>query len=297
MAVTITLPTGGTAKSIGLEVWMKQVLERVEKIEPQWDSEDIHDLRTALRRSRTMAEALSEVNPAPEWRKVKKATRGLFHALGDLRDAQVARSWIRKLGPVGDPLREHMLRLLWQQERKQRRLVETALEDFDRKNWRKWKRRLAPKARFFPLESVVFQRLALARLNEAVDLYQQARKKRSSKAWHRLRIGIKRFRYVVENFLPQRYEIWGDELKRMQDLLGEVHDFDLLRTSVRAQSSGRGQVIVAKWLARIEAERRKRLGEFLARTSREDSPWVVWRAGFQWGHVLVAVSLPERRTA
>ena len=64
-----------------------------------------------------------------------------------------------------------------------------ALHDFDRKNWRKWRRKLDPKARFFPLESVVFQRIAVARLGEAFDLYQQARQRRSSIAWHRARIG------------------------------------------------------------------------------------------------------------
>ncbi len=293
----IPLPVVSSAKSVGLEVWMERVLDRVDKIEPRWKVEAIHDLRVALRRSRAMAEALSRVNPAPEWRKLKKGTRKIFHALGEVRDTQIARSWVRKLGPASDGVRKHMLRLCSQQEKKQRWIARTALEDFDRKVWRKWKRKLAPKARFFPLESVVFQRLALARLEDAFDLYQQARQKRSSIAWHRVRIGIKHFRYITENFLPRRYATWEADLKHFQDLLGEVHDLDVLRAAIRKQAPKLGAARVAPWLARIQTERQVRLKEFLQRSAAENSPWSVWRRGFQQGHALVAASFPERRTA
>jgi CHAD domain-containing protein len=293
----MSLPTGIAAKSIGLEVWMNRVLEIAQKVQPGWDAGDVHDLRVALRRSRTMAEALSEVNPAPGWRKLKKASAGVFHVLGDLRDIQIERSWIKKLGIPGDVAKKQLLRRLSRQEKKLRQEAEKALDKFDRKEWRRLSRKLPPKAHFFPLESVVFQRLALACLNEAVDLYQQARKRRSAVAWHRLRIGIKRFRYVVENFLPQRYEVWAQELKRMQDLLGEVHDLDVLRGEIRRQAGTLDQAVVARWMAKIGSERKLRLKEFLARTSDKNSPWIVWRAGFQWGRGSMASSFPERRTA
>ena len=93
-------------------MWMDRVLERAEQVQPGWDADDVHDLRVALRRCRTMADALSEVNPGSGWRKLKKASRESFHALGDLRDIQVERSWVKKLGTPGDPVRKHMLRLL-----------------------------------------------------------------------------------------------------------------------------------------------------------------------------------------
>ena len=40
----------------------------------------------------------------------------------------------------------------------------------------------------FPVGSVVFQRQALMKLNDAVALYHQARKRKSGVAWHRVRI-------------------------------------------------------------------------------------------------------------
>lgn len=297
MPLPVPMPPGNAAKYNGLEVWMGRVPERADQARHGWDADAVHDLRVALRRCRTMSDALSKVNPGPGWRKLKKTTRELFHALGDLRDTQVERAWVKKLGAAGDPVRKQMLVLLSTEERKHRKAAEQALDRFDRKDWRKLSRKLASKARFFPLESVVFQRLALESLHEAVSLYQQARKRRSSIAWHHLRIEIKNFRYIVENFLPQRYDVWADDLKRMQDVLGDVHDLDVLRSKIRRHASRLNPAIVAEWLDKIGAQRKARLDGFLSKASSENSPWAVWRAGFQWGHELKAASFPEQRTA
>jgi CHAD domain-containing protein len=297
MALTVTLPPGIQPKRIGLEVWMVRVLEDGNKVAENWGSEEVHDLRVALRRCRTMAEALKEVNPGPGWRKLRKATGPLFHALGEVRDTQVERDWAKKLSAAGDPVRKHMLRLLLPREKKQREEAEQALNEFDRREWRKLSRRLESKSRFFPVGSVVFQRLALARLNEAVELHQKARKRPSAAAWHRVRIGIKQFRYIVENFLPQRYEAWAEDLKRMQDLLGELHDLDVLRADIRKHTAKLDEAAVAAWLERIDGERKKRLDEFRSMAADKESRWIVWRAGFNWGHASKAVAAPAAQAA
>jgi CHAD domain-containing protein len=297
MALTFSLPSDHPVRGVGLELWMDRVVERAERVRDDWDAESVHDLRVALRRCRTMADALSEVNPGPGWRKLKRSSRELFHSLGKLRDTQVKHARVKSLGPPEDPLRKHMLRLLSRQEKKHRESAEQALDRFDRKEWKKLTRKLTSKARFFPLNSVVYQRLALAKLNGTVELYQRARKRRSSVAWHQLRIGLKLFRYVVENFLPQRYEVWSEDLKRMQDLLGEVHDLDVLRGEIRRNADKRDPASVANWIERIDRDRKAALQEFLAKTSGPESPWMTWRAGFQWGHTIVARSVGERRTA
>jgi CHAD domain-containing protein len=183
------------------------------------------------------------------------------------------------------------LRVLSLEERKHRKAAEQALGRFDRKEWRRWSKKLAHKAQFFPLESVVFQRLALASLNESVELYQRARKGRSRIAWHRLRIGLKRFRYIVENFLPQRYEAWGEDLRHMQDLLGDVHDLDVLRSEIRRRCAGRDPAAAAAWLEKIETERKARLDELHSRTNDKEFLWLAWRGGLQGGNTIQAVSL------
>ena len=247
MSAPISLPQIIAHRQIGLEVWMDRALGTAPKVEPNWRQGEVHDLRVALRRCRTMAEALSEVSPGSRWRRIKKVSRKLFHALGDLHDTQVERDWVKKCGPAADPVRKYMLSLLSREERKHRKAATAALGAFDQKEWKKLKRKLQPKADFFPSGSVVFQRLALARLNEAAKLYEDAKRKRSSIAWHRLRIGLKHFRYVVENFLPERYEAWSADLKQIQDQLGDIHDIDVLRSALRREapqigSPGAGEV-------------------------------------------------------
>lgn len=296
---------------------MNRVLEMAEAVQEGWKAKDVHDLRVALRRCRTMAEALSEVNPDRGWRKLKKDSRELFRALGALRDTQVEQEWLKKLSTGDDPVRKLLLKTLEQAESKQQKDAEKALEDFDRKNWRKWSQKLSDKAQFFPPESVVFQRLALTRLNEAAELYQRARKGRSRIAWHRLRIGLKGFRYTLENFMPQRYEPWCKNLKRIQDLLGEVHDMDVLRSEIRRQRAKLPEAPVLQWYQKIEEARKTRLDEFRSliggngsavtngspshsgkagdqsANHNKESLWQVWRAGFQNIHIVQSSELAE----
>jgi len=299
MASVTSIPGTIAAKPIGLEEWMNRVVDRAAKVPRGFDIDDIHDLRVAIRRCRTMADALSEVNPSPGWRKLKKASGAMFHALGELRDAQVMVIWLKRLGLARDPVRRHMFRLLARREKACREAAAKALDAFDRRDWKKLTRKLGPKAYFFPLESVVFQRLALARLNHAAGLYQEARRKRSSAAWHRLRIAIKRFRYVVDNFLPRRYEVWAEDLKRLQDLLGEVHDLDVLRAMIRRDAARLDSSAVAVWIQRIDAERKTRLTELNSKLSGSQSLWLTWRAGFPLGHSLTVAPVPQgqRRSA
>jgi CHAD domain-containing protein len=297
MAHSLSSPSRISAKRIGLELWMDRVLEMMEQVRHNWNGEPVHDLRVALRRCRTMADALDEVNPSPGWRKLKKSSRNLFHRLGVLRDTQVEREWVKKLGPPGDSIRRHMLIVLGRQEKMHRKDAEGSLDRFDRKDWRKSSRKLARKAQFFPLESVAFQRLALKSLNEAVELFGRARRGRSRVAWHRLRIGLKQFRYIVENFLPLRYEAWGEDLKRMQDLLGDVHDLDVLRAEIRRRRSKLDPSAVATWFERIECERKTRLDEFRSKLPDKEFLWLSWRSGLRGGATLEKISLIEAQAA
>jgi len=276
---------------------MDRVLERIERVQSGWDADEVHDLRVALRRCRSMADALSEVNPGPGWRKLKKTSRGLFQVLGELRDTQVERAWVKKLGVPGDPVRRRVLRSLAFQETALREKSQKAISRFDRKAWRKLTRKLGPKAQFFPLESVVFQRLALSRLNTAAALFEKARGRRSRVAWHQLRIGVKNFRYIVENFLPQRSAAWGNDLRRMQDLLGDVHDMDVLRIRIRSTALKIEPLGAMDWVKNIEAQRKTCLQEVLRLSTGPKSLWLTWRAGLQAGYWLMAAASLARRSA
>jgi hypothetical protein len=86
-------------------------------------------------------------------------------------------------------------------------------------------------------------------------------------------------------------------VKHLQDLLGEVHDLDVLRLDLRRNSSGLDAIVVGGWQDRILAERKVRLGEVISRTSGSGSLLATWRAGFQIAHAITAGLLLNRRTA
>ena len=298
MSQTITLPVSVLAKNDALEKWMERVLNRGQKVRKTWSAADVHDLRVALRRCRTMADALTDTNPSPGWNKLKRSSKKVFHTLGELRDVQVEQEWFKKLLFGATDARTQLLKRLRVLENERLREAQKELDHFDRKEWRKLSRKLRSKADMFPVGSVVFQRQALMKLNDAVALYHQARKRKSGVAWHRVRIAIKRFRYTVENFLPQHYEAWARDLKETQDLLGEIHDLDVLRTYIRRHSRDlEPHQTVASWLERIQSARAERLEKFLAKTNGKESLWLDWRSGLQGGNTLLPVLPREIRTA
>lgn len=282
---------------VGLAVWMERVSERAARVTASWDAKSVHDLRVALRRCRTMAEALSEVNPDSGWRKIKKYSRDLFRALGELRDTQVEREWIKKLAPPGESVRMQMLRLLAKQESREREAAQHMLKDFGHKEWKKLARRVERKAQLFPSESIVFQRLALAKLTDAAGLFHRARKTRSGASWHRARIGLKQFRYIAENFLPRRYSGWAADVKCLQDLLGDVHDLDLLVSDLRRKSSRLDAARLPFLLEGIKEQRKVRLMQIISASSGSDSRLLVWRAGIEIAHQLSPSAELNRRSA
>jgi CHAD domain-containing protein len=297
MAQTIPLPIPVLPKNDALEKWMERVLKRGQKVRKTWDATDVHDLRVALRKCRTMADALTDTNPSPGWNKLKRSSKKVFHTLGELRDIQVEQEWVKKLLPNTTEARTQLLKRLRVLESGRLQEGQKELDRFDRKEWRKLSRKLRTKADMFPVGSVVFQRLALMKLNDAVELYRQARKRKSGVAWHRVRIAIKRFRYIVENFLPQHYDAWARDLKETQDLLGEMHDLDVLRTYIRRHARELEPQAVASWLERIQSARAERLEKFLAKTNGKESLWLDWRTGLQGGNTLLPVLTREARTA
>jgi phosphohistidine phosphatase len=298
MAPTIQLAeTVSTGQPMGLETWMRRVLERADKVAEHWQADDIHDLRVALRRCRAMAEALSQVNPDPLWRKMKKSTRDVFRALGQLHDTQMERVWLKKLWPVRQPLRAKLLRGFTERERAQRKDAQKALGRFDRKSWKKWSRKAGRQANFFPVGSIVFQRLASTELDGCAALFERARRRPSAIAWHRARIALKHFRYLSENFLPKHYEPMAPTVRRLQDLLGEVHDMDVLRADVRKMKARRGPAALAVDMEGLQKEKAVRLAEVAARITGPQSVLAEWRAILSPVRLLALAPFVERRTA
>ena len=89
MATGTSLPSGARFEHRGLRFWMDRVQKELENFRKSPAPDTVHDLRVALRRCRSVAAALEEVDRDPAWREMRKVSRKLFHGLGALRDAQV----------------------------------------------------------------------------------------------------------------------------------------------------------------------------------------------------------------
>jgi hypothetical protein len=130
---------------------------------------------------------------------------------------------------------------------------------------------------------------------EARELHRRAFRNRSGVAYHRLRIGIKRLRYTVENFLPERHARWSKDLRDLQDALGDVHDFDVLRAMIRAHPELPADERQS-WYRRIFEERQKRLDLYRSKMMSAPSLWEVWRSDLPSGPLLEQAAMEKLRT-
>jgi CHAD domain-containing protein len=260
---------------------MQRVLKELDKASADLAAAPVHDLRVAIRRCRAIGEAFRELDADPGWQKMRKAAKAVFDPLGELRDAQVMLEWLDedKLGTPGDPVTSAFRDLFTERERVLKVNALAALQQFDKARWQSWIGDLAKRAAQVPPGSPVFQHLALERWQEAHRLHRAALRNHSKTAFHKLRIGIKHFRYIVENFLPALLKEWGDDLKELQDLLGEVHDLDVLwKTALQSRVFADSQAR-ERWRAKVVAERTKRLDRYREKMVGPKSLWGVWRDG------------------
>jgi CHAD domain-containing protein/HD superfamily phosphodiesterase len=196
-----------------------------------------------------------------------------------------------------DPAAHLLLQILQARETEQKREARAALEEdeFERKQWRQWSKSLPLRAARIRPGSAVFKHLALERWTAARELHVRALRNRSQVAFHTLRIGIKRFRYIVENFLPIELKAWSNDLKHMQDLLGEVHDLDVLWATALSCHIFPDATSRQGWHARILAERTKRIDEYRRRMVGPDSLWNVWRAGLPQGKQIQQIAMQRMK--
>lgn len=270
---------------------MQRVLDECGRASAGFAADPVHDLRVALRRCRSMSDGLMAMDPDPAWKRMKKAGKNLFSRLGDLRNVQIMQEWVPKLGPAEDPVSAALLQFTAVREVEFKRESGLALAAFDRNQWRKWSRELPRRAARTRTGSAIFKHLALERWTEAYALHRRALRSPSQIAWHSLRIGLKRFRYIVENFLPAQHEAWIDDLKALQDLLGEIHDLDVLWATAVQINVFPDPASRSCWHERILSERNQRIQTYRHNTIGRNSLWQQWRADLPVGKEIEACAL------
>lgn len=294
---TGNVEAGSRAEHRGLQYWMERVLKELDAVQKAPEPEAVHDLRVAIRRCRSVAAVMEEVDPDPAWPDMRRLGKKLFRQLGDLRDRQVLEEWTTQLGPESDAIRERLLADFAVQEKEFQEAALKAADKFDEKSWRRLERKLRRRSRLVPMDGLAADCLALERLEAVKELHARALRAEKPEAWHALRIGVKRFRYTVESLLPSRYQDWAENLKRVQDLLGEVHDLDVLSTKV-AEIAGAAEGLDesrSAWAERLSSQRHARIEEYRRLTLGEGGWWQQWRRELPQGSRLVAASQARLR--
>ena len=295
MATVTALASGARPEHRGLSFWMDRVIKELENVHSSPDADVVHDLRVAIRRCRSVGAVMEEMDADRAWPAMRKVPRKLFRRLGALRDAQVMDEWVKKLAPETDPVRTHLQASF---ESSGSNLRDNALRvaaKFDQKSWKRLERTLRQRSRLVPIDGLAAECLALERFESARELHAKALRTEKPKPWHALRIGLKRFRYTVESLLPDHYAAWSDDLKRLQDMLGEIHDLDVLTEVVKKSDFLETEDSLKLWQEIIERERKQRFETYRQLTLGKTSLWNLWRAGLPTNGRVEAAALARLR--
>lgn len=270
----------------GLSYWMPRVLEELKKAGKGMNVKHVHDLRTSLRRCLTIEEVFAEFDSHPDWKRMRRAGKKLLKRVGGLRDTQVLLDWLAGLEIAKSDLGKTLAESIRREQDACKAEALKATEGFNSHKWKSWTGVLVTREKSLVPESLAFEYVALERWQEAYQLHRFAVRSRSVIGYHRLRVGLKKFRYTVENFLPGFDAQWGSELKQLQDLLGEVHDLDVLWAKVARSNPAADRAARAAWKAELEEQKKRRIAQYLGRTAGKHSLWQAWRAALPQGERL-----------
>ncbi len=236
--------------AIAREQW--ELCRKNERRAPAGDVEALHDLRVALRRLRMWLKVQSVLVADDEAASLERSLRRAQKALGPARDADVALALVRECaagGAEATARRRALERTLREQGRAARKLAAAHLGS---PQWTAVAGRvdmfvvLAETA--VPVSEGLLHRVARATMRGQMRQIKRRYDRLGGakpKKLHRLRIAVRRQRYLAEFFTP----MLGAEvreaarlLKRVQDVLGDIHDLDialnLLRRHPEAKATG-----------------------------------------------------------
>lgn len=232
--------------------------------------EALHDLRVALRRLRVWLLLTAELTEEARFRSLEEQCRRLQKALGPLRDLDITMLNLRQLAASPEDSRvplsitsiETRLREHWEREREK---AQRALDRY----WPIVAKEIARALRsvaHFPIRRKDIRRVA----GEMIEEWKKKIRRRWKKAdpedvdaMHRLRIAVRRLRYIYE-FLVPLYEKQAakraEMCKKVQDILGDIHDLDVIRTCLRTR-----KIEETPRVTRLLMDKRRRLARNLER--------------------------------
>ena len=209
-------------------VAFRKLSRQLAKLTKKPAPENVHKFRTYSRRVEAMLDELVPKLSRNDKKLLKQLAR-LRKKAGRVRDLDVQITALRSLKIPQEPGRKSQLMRTLSEERTQRE--RTLPENFDRKTVSQLRKRLRRAAK----EMAIPENTDLLRLGmRAVLQLGRERAPLTEKTLHQYRIAGKRARYIAElaGHDPRAEQV-VTQLKRMQDLIGDWHDW--LKLTQRAE--------------------------------------------------------------
>lgn len=250
------------------------------------DPEAVHDMRVALRRLQAALRLFRACYPPKRLRRYRLRLRRLLQALGAVRDQDIIIDALsHHAGASPDPVSEALARMVSEQRAARQRELASSLRLLDklqRANFAEAMVRFVRGARRFRRgvslgrfadEVAVIAQNALSNWN---DRRREAQGRDDSETLHRMRVAVKRLRYTLELCRLAKVHEYQERVERsaeMQQILGDVHDADLLVQSL-ARSLPQAPIGAIGGLAdiiRLTREKRQELTErFFMKVNRRN---------------------------
>ena len=257
-------PAGPALAAHGLALLATAARER-ERLTGGLDESALHDFRVALRRLRSLLRVYRDEIRVP--RKLLRRLRRLARETGALRDAEVQLAWLEGVKASLTPSEGRgrgWLAARLKETRKEARaeLAARLAERFDRLEPDLRERLTARTTTSIPGDETIGAAVGAlvpalaARLAAALDGVRSVDHQAEA---HLARIAAKRLRYALEPVAEGHADVraLGAELVQLQDLLGAMHDAELLSGSIAKAVK---QVAAARGRRASKAVRRGRSG-------------------------------------
>lgn len=242
----LTLPAARAARQL-IRGFLDDAKAARERLEEPADTEALHDFRVALRRLRSTERAYRPHLEEVLGKKLRKHVKAIASATGPARDAEVQLVW---LDNQRDMIKSHerpgfqylYRRLRARKEEEYGHVREHVAPDFDRVSSRLGERLDLSYAD----DEISFGEVAAGLIREATSEFAEHLQKVHGEAdeqeVHQARIAGKRIRYLLEP-LRDSLDKGKDlvkELKGLQDLMGEIHDIQVLSAELTEASEEAG---------------------------------------------------------
>ena len=266
------------------EMLIRQQLRTLSRALPaaqDGDANRLHEARVATRRLR---ERLPLVLPGASRQRLLKKVRRLSRALGRARELDVALQTLDELTAGGDTPAAAVAKLRRLMGEERQRIYSGMTAEIARVNVDKLRRRAVAAARKHhddgksdPKRLLAGQERAARRavrlrtaVDEAAGLYLPDR-------LHEVRIGVKKLRYsleLVRELRGSRAMARINNLRQAQDLLGRMHDLEVLIGRVRAVQGSAGAASLRlsadldRLVRRLETECRQLHGHYMTQRKK-----------------------------